>query len=154
MASPLFGIGTGVAGGAATGATFGPIGAGVGAGVGGLIGGLQSLLESQERARQREKARKLAKVMAMRNRAAALGGDTSYLDAKLAGRNIDEQFAEPAPNYAGLLQQVAGAAGTLRQNARAEQAEQMLRDRLEDQQEAAWRSQFSNGGRMRGALPF
>lgn len=154
MGSPLWGIGTGVAGGAATGAAFGPVGAAIGGGVGGLLGGLQGLLSSQDEAKRKAKAKKMALLMQMRDRAAAMGGDTQVLDAKLTNLGIEQQFKQPPPDYAGLLQNVAGAAGTLRNVNRADQMEGLLKDKLNEQESDAFNQLLPGRGRMRGRLDF
>lgn len=152
--SALYGIGTGVAGGAATGSVFGPVGAAIGGGVGGILGGLQSLLSSQDNAKRKAKALHTAKLMAMRNRAAQLGGDTQALDAMLARQGIDQQFKQPAPDYGGLLMQVGQAAGGIRNAARANQMDALLADRLNQQESQAFNSTLRGGGRMNGYLDF
>lgn len=154
MASPLWGIGTGVAGGAATGAAFGPVGAAIGGGVGGILGGIQGLMASQENAKRKAKAIKMAKLMAMRNRAQQLGGDTQALDARMARDGIEQQFQEPEPDYAGMLQGAASAAGNLRQSDRAKQMEDLLADRMNVADSEAFNKQLIGGGRMRGRLDF
>lgn len=154
MASPLFGLGAGIAGGAATGATFGPIGALIGGGAGGLLGGISSLIATQDAKEKKKKAMHTAKIIAMRNRAAQLGGDTSYLDARMQADQINNQFQEPQADYAGLIGTAAQAAGNLRQNVRADEAERLLRDKLAYQEQNAFNSTLSGGGRMNGRLPF
>lgn len=154
MASPLYGIGTGVAGGAATGAAFGPVGAAIGGGVGGLLGGLQSLLSSQDNAKKKKKALEMARVMAARNRAAQLGGDTQVLDAKLARQGIDQQFQEAPPDYAGLLMGAAQAGGAIRNMSRSKQMEDLLADRLNEQESRMFNETLPGQGRMRGRLDF
>jgi hypothetical protein len=143
MANPFVGIGTGVAGGAATGAAFGPVGAAIGGGVGGLLGGLSQLLQNSEEAKQKKRMRealeqqqyaqqydRMADFYGVANDPVIrfMGGPGPMSDADIE-QQIADQFPDRQPDWGAFLQSVAGAAGAVRNGARADALEQRLRDR-------------------------
>jgi hypothetical protein len=162
VGSGLFNVGSGIAGGAATGAAFGPIGAAIGGAAGGLLGGISSLLQASEVAKQKKRMREqleqereklkndsyrdqLVDAMGQGNdpmvRAMRWDPNGGVSDEDINAR-VNGQFPEEQPNYAALLQQVAGAAGAVRNGMRADEL-----DKLAEQQAA-------RAGNMKGYAPF